>query len=121
MTEAEWLVCTDPRPMLEFLRDKASDRKLRLYACACCRQVWDLLLDERSCTAIEVAEQYADGLTSDETLAIIRKAARLARRTVKRTARLTGFSPPFDAARAAETVVSTSVEGAVSAVGWVAK
>jgi hypothetical protein len=106
--------------MLEFLRDKASDRKLRLYACACCRQVWDLLLDERSCTAIEVAEQYADGLTSDETLAIIRKAARLARRTVKRTARLTGFSPPFDAARAAETVVSTSVEGAVSAVGWVA-
>jgi hypothetical protein len=120
VTEAEWLACTDPQRMLECLRGKVSDRKLRLYACACCRQVWDLLLDERSRTAIEVAEQYADGLTTDETLAIIRNSARLARRTVKRTARLTRFSPPFDAARAAETVVSTSVEGAVSAVSSVA-
>jgi hypothetical protein len=120
VTESEWLACTDSQKMLEFLRGKASDRKLRLYACACCRHVWDLLLDERSRTAIEVAEQYADGQISDEPLAIIRNGARLARRSVKRTTRLTGFSPPCDAARAAETVVSTSVEEAVSAVGWVA-
>jgi hypothetical protein len=25
MTEAEWLACEDPQPMLGFLRDKASD------------------------------------------------------------------------------------------------
>jgi hypothetical protein len=46
MTESEWEVCPEPRPMLEFLREKASERKLRLFACACCRRVWNLLSDK---------------------------------------------------------------------------
>src|SRR5687767_13473675 len=65
MTEQEWLACADPAVMLVFLRGKGSDRKLRLFACACCRAVWPLL-DPIHCRAVEVAERYADQLASEE-------------------------------------------------------
>src|ERR1700685_1871620 len=68
MTEAHWLACTDPMPMLEFLRGKGSDRKLRLFAVGCCRRVWGLLEDERSRLGVDAAEQYADGNISEEEL-----------------------------------------------------
>jgi hypothetical protein len=70
MTEAEWDACTEPPKMLAFLRDngQANDRKVRLFAAACCRRVWHLLTDRRSQNAVEVAEQFADGLASSDTL-----------------------------------------------------
>jgi hypothetical protein len=61
MTEQEWLASTDPTPMLEFLRGKASDRKLRLFACACCRRIWHLLPDQRCRRAVQIAEEFAEG------------------------------------------------------------
>ena len=64
MTEDEWLTCMDPTPMLDYLRDKDGGRKLRLFACTCCRRIWHMLTDERTRNALEVAEAVADGLTS---------------------------------------------------------
>ncbi len=63
MTEAEWLKCTDPRPMLEFLHGKASDRKLRLFALACFRPYRFMLVPE-TLEALEVAERLAEGTIS---------------------------------------------------------
>jgi len=72
MIEAEWLAGTDPMPMLEFIRGKVSDRKLRLFAVACCSHVEHLLQAEyvKACRkAIEVLGRHADGLASDQELA----------------------------------------------------
>src|SRR4051812_14626887 len=72
MTEDEWLASTDPLPMLQHLGERASLRKLRLYACAWGYSVWDRLTDERSRQAILTAERFADGQAR-------RRAAGLAR------------------------------------------
>jgi hypothetical protein len=70
MTEEEWLTCTDPQPMLEFLRAIASERKLRLFACACSQTVVPLLVDCDACLrAMEVAESHADGKASERAVA----------------------------------------------------
>ena len=61
MREAEWLTCADPEPLLRWLRNRPSDRKLRLFAVACCRRLWDQITDDRVRKAIEAAEQHAEG------------------------------------------------------------
>jgi hypothetical protein len=50
--------------MLGFLNSRASDRKLRLFACACCRLLWGKLADARCRSAVEIAEGFADGLVT---------------------------------------------------------
>jgi hypothetical protein len=83
MTEADWLGCNDPSKMLPFVQGKASERKLRLFACACCRRVWDLLpKDGRK--AVKVAEKFADGLAGLEEL---RRAAHRIERICRDKAR----------------------------------
>ena len=60
MTEAEWLAATDLTPMLEFAWGKASDRKWRLFAVACCQRVTHLLTDTLELRSIALAERFAD-------------------------------------------------------------
>jgi hypothetical protein len=73
MTEAEWLSCSDPEPMLAFLQQtgRASEPKLRLFGCACVRRVWHLLTNRDSRQAVEVAERFADGLASADEMATV--------------------------------------------------
>ena len=68
MTESKWLRSTDPSAMLEFVRDRASERKLRLFAATCCRRVWHLLVCQESKDAVEVLERCADGLLAPSAL-----------------------------------------------------
>jgi hypothetical protein len=68
MTEAEWLECTDSRKMLDFLEGKASDRKLRLFAVACCRRIWHLLPNDSCRTVVELRELSVEGLDTKQQL-----------------------------------------------------
>lgn len=79
MTEDDWLTCGNPDEMLDYLDGKVSDRKLRLFACACCRRVWRLLSVPACRRAVEVAEQFADGLVSPEDCKAAHAAAQHAR------------------------------------------
>lgn len=75
MTEAEWLACNKPDPMLAFMRRRLSQRKLRLFAVACCRRVWEGVTPYAR-LAVEVAERFADGLADRQERAAARTAVR---------------------------------------------
>jgi hypothetical protein len=75
MTEQEWLECTDPGRMLEFLRDKASHRKLRLFACACLHAYRDSFTDPILRDTIAAIEGSGGNLPEGRVLAAGRAAA----------------------------------------------
>src|SRR5205823_5328709 len=74
MTEQDWLTCSDPKVMLEFLRGKVSDRKIRLFAFDCCNDA-RAFLEPRSLAALDTVGRYADGLSSASELAEALSAA----------------------------------------------
>ena len=68
MTEREWLACRDPDALLSFLGVRASARRLRLFACACCRSIWRLVQPESFRRLVELSEQYAEGVVDRQAL-----------------------------------------------------
>lgn len=81
MTESEWLEATDPEPMVEFVREKTSDRKLRLLACACVSSLLPLakLVPDQLRTALGEVELYADGATTKAAMKRVRERMEKAR------------------------------------------
>jgi hypothetical protein len=73
MTEHEWLTGSEPEHMLQFVRDKVSHRKVRLFASASCRRLWHLL-NRQGRQAVDMAEQCAE-----KSEIIVRPYARLQR------------------------------------------
>jgi hypothetical protein len=104
MTEADWSSSTEPQAMLTFLRDygKLSERKARLFACACCRTVWDSLPLPVGREAVEVGEKLADGLTTNSSRQLIRDAIQrekehaIAEQDFHRAARLRDSQTPVE-------------------------
>jgi hypothetical protein len=76
MTEEQWLntrahaqgLVWNLRSMTQITRTKRGKRKLRLFACGCCRLIWERLRDPRLRKAVELAERYADGEAGKEEL-----------------------------------------------------
>lgn len=66
MTEEEWLTAVEP--LLGFARDAAGKRKLRLFTCACCRQVLNPFAPRLAERAVGAAEAFADGEISAAVL-----------------------------------------------------
>jgi hypothetical protein len=72
MTGAEWVTCCDPEKMLDQLRDRVTDRKLRLFAIACARRAWRSFSKREVSEEVLVGERFADGEVSLQALKAVR-------------------------------------------------
>ncbi len=116
MTEAEWLRAADPKPMFTFLqkdrrksRCRGGKRRLRLFACACVRGIWELLRQPGSRQALYYGERFAEGLATDQDLATAKTAARRALAAEGPEIRRAGYW--WQAAEAATHLVARRFDG----------
>jgi hypothetical protein len=68
MNEDRWLAAKFPERMLKLLRGRASDRKLRLFACACCRRIWSHFPSQYNRDLVATVEDHPDGNFHDPEL-----------------------------------------------------
>jgi hypothetical protein len=66
MSELEWLTSRDPWRMLAFLEPRASDRKLRLFAVACCHRALSLGSSLAQRALVDTAEHCAEGSLGED-------------------------------------------------------
>jgi len=113
-----WLIWTATRPGV------FPDAALRKLACRFVREtplhdgrkVWDLLVDERSRKAVEVAEAYADGKATYEELQTAYAAARDAAYAAVRDAAYAAYAA--DAAYAAAYATARAADAAAGAAAY---
>src|SRR5574343_306295 len=74
-TSESWEKCDDPFRMLKYIRwtKIRISRKGRLLSVACCRLNQHLITNSLLLTALDIAEQFADGLLSKEYIKSVRK------------------------------------------------
>jgi hypothetical protein len=110
VSKSEWNTCDDPQALLSFLAGRASQRKLRLLAVACCRQLFtDVIAEEQTRAAIGVAERYADGWVTKQDLTAARQAATAAWEPSWRAKRAVWWTTYGRAAAAARGVLGQPV------------
>jgi hypothetical protein len=68
MTEAEWELCRDVSKMVRAVDPRRFDRKLRLFAVACCRRVSAQIRDSDALCLLDLIEKLADGAADLESL-----------------------------------------------------
>jgi hypothetical protein len=89
MNEEQWLTEPSVAQLVDGLRQIASgpatERRLNLFAAACCRRIWELL-DDTSRQAVELAE-LAPGGDAPEALRLANRAVRAAHRLQARQPR----------------------------------
>lgn len=91
MTESDWLTCTDPMLMLQHVWQTVSDRKVLLFASACCRRNWHLL-DKICRNVVEIVDLFADGDASEQELKTAQEAIDSLPSDVRYTEAVTWFT-----------------------------
>jgi hypothetical protein len=84
MTQSLWLACKDPAVMLDALKAQSGSLKMKVFCCACCRRLWDVISDERSRTALEKCEASIGGIVNVDQLDGAWEAADAAKRELAR-------------------------------------
>lgn len=69
MNVQEWTECTRLHEMFELVAGRMGPRKLRLFACACCRRIPREFCTPAGLRALDASEKFADGLATEEQLA----------------------------------------------------